>query len=171
MTIYFADGTSQATAGEGKVVQVVYAIKDDTSSITVGSQYDGNLWSGPSITMSNSSNKVLILGSITLGLSSEQRADIKLYRGSTAIALGNASGSRYRATGATNSYVCYYAADASISHLDSPGSGTHQYKIYGHCGAGGSGRTIYMNRTGCDVNNGEYARYSSSLVLMEISNS
>tara|TARA_B100001113_G_scaffold320239_1_gene289367 strand:- start:554 stop:1060 length:507 start_codon:yes stop_codon:yes gene_type:complete len=165
MPIEYGDGSD---SNAGRVVQVVYGIKDDTSSISVSGSGSGNLWSGPSITMSDSNNKVLILGSITLGLSSEQRADIILYRGSSALALGNSSGSRFRATGATNSYVCYYAADASISHLDSPGSGTHQYKIYGHQGAGGGGRTIYMNRTGCDSNNGEYSRYSSSLVLMEI---
>ena len=91
MPIEYGDGSD---SNAGRVVQVVYGIKDDTSSISVSGSGSGNLWSGPSITMSDSNNRVLILGSITLGLNSEQRADIILYRGSSALAIGNSSGSR-----------------------------------------------------------------------------
>ena len=168
MGVEYGDGTD---SNLGRIIQVVSENKVGTASVSLGGGADGIIWSGPSITMSDSNNKVLVIAHVTLGLNSEQRADAKLVRGSTDLAIGSSSGSRYRSTAATNSYVCYYASTCGIVYLDAPGSGTHQYKISVHQGAGGGGRTVYLNRTGCDTDNSEYSRYSSTITAMEVAHS
>ena len=63
MTIYFADGTSQATAGTaGKVLQVVSSTKTSEYVEDIGGgNYGSDMGLNASITPASSSNKVLII--------------------------------------------------------------------------------------------------------------
>ena len=53
-----------------------------------------------------------------------------------------------------------------MSWLDSPGAGTHQYKIQWQAEVGSTG---YMNRTGTDGNSNVLSSLPSTLTVQEIS--
>ena len=110
MTIYFADGTSQATAGTaGKVLQVVYG--QFNSFKTNG----GTSWSeilNVSITPSSSSNKVLIRTHGGVGANGNNTyAMHRLLRGSTDL---------------TSSYEGYGTGSQEASWSDWVGKGVHR---------------------------------------------
>ena len=157
------------TNGGGSIIQVVQETKTDTASVTGGTFGDVGL--SATITPKFSSSKILVM--IQATISSSVGFDIKarLMRGSTPIHIADAAGSRPRATvNITQTYhsTNYYNCDqAIINYLDTPGAGTHTYKIQF---ASYSTYVLYINRTGSDLNTAEYdGRTASSIILMEVS--
>ena len=93
MTINFSDGTTIDGGSDiGKILQVQSTTKTSTFS-TTGSSVDVT-GLNVSITPSSSSNKVLVHTQITM--SGTDNGYARLLRGSTAIAIGDADGSRSR---------------------------------------------------------------------------
>jgi len=158
MTIYFGDGTSQATAGGGKILQVVSSFKNDRTSTTSQSFIDIGL--SASITPSSSSNKVLIIWDINAGKSAGV-GHINLVRGSTAIAQPDGSQSQ---SSSKQIYHQSHGAHVNVSacFLDSPSTtSSTTYKIQIRCEAD---TTFTINGWYSGVN----YRSASSITLMEV---
>ncbi len=166
MTIHWGDGTTtDSHPSGGKIQQVVAATKTDTATTTNSSFHDISGMS-VNITPSSSSNKILIM--VSIRTTSNNHSSCRLLRDSTAIAIGDSSGSRTRAsTGeAYDLGNSYRSQDTSIHWLDSP-STTSQitYKMQWKST---SGVTVYINRIRNDSDNAAYSRAASSIVVMEV---
>ena len=172
----FIEGTVPSTVapGAGKVLQVVTAIKTDTTSSASLSMVDISSLS-VSITPSSASNKILVMCSFCWGADNNSSPKFQLSGGNTSTYVGAAAGSRQR--------VAYFAADdyfngaslagnetafmAFLNYLDSPATtSSTTYKLQGSTDNNGS---FYINRTGADVDSsGEGGRSASSITVMEI---
>lgn len=154
---------SWASVSSGKVLQVVQTVKSDTFSAASTSFVDITGYAA-TITPSSSSNKVLVIVEAKLSNSSLDSSMLLLLRGSTAIYVGDASGSRVQASGTTNfskdgieTVMCVF--------LDSPATTSGvTYKTQIRSNAG----TAYLNRSAPDSSSAVYARTASSITLVEI---
>ena len=151
------------------IKQVIQVIKTDTASVTGGTFADVGL--SATIQPSSSSSKVLILVQANISSSDGYSAKARLMKGNGEIYVGDAAGSRPRATAeSTGTYSTALAANASqvnMIFLDSPGTNQSlQYKIqYAAYGP----KIAYINRSGQDSNNTGYdARTASSITLIEV---
>ena len=178
----FATGITEAEiktllniGAPGKVLQVVSVTKTDTFTTTSETMVDiTNL--SQAITLSNASNKVLVLFNLSLGSMDDNFGYYNLVRGTTDIYIGDAASNRLRTTG------MFYPPRSSISnggnegiteqmsaqYLDTPGSvGPHTYKIQVRCATAG---TITVNRSYRYNDGTTYDPTTpSSITLMEIS--
>jgi len=151
----------------GKIGQVISTTKTDTFS-TASTTFVDITGLSVSITPTSATSKILIHINLVKGTNANDQSAFKLVRGSTDIAIGDADGSRTRAT--LPSYTGN--ADASpqytslaMTHLDSPSTtSATTYKIIGRTNSG----TIYVNRSATDANSSSYYRGVSSLTVMEV---
>jgi hypothetical protein len=153
----------------GSVLQVVSTTKTDTFTTTSTSPVDITGLS-VSITPSNSSNKILITGSVCYGQSTAipYLIGFLLVRNSTNICIADAAGSRGRLTfGAQGVYSTDNTVFAPINFLDSPATtSATTYKIQVQAE---SPQTVYINRGG--ESDGDVAitgRFTSTITVMEI---
>lgn len=165
-----------AGASGGGIIQVVSVTKTDAS--TESSNSTETLIPGleATITPRSANNKVLVqvvLHCMVAGSFGGQYAVIK--RGSTNIAIGDAAGSRNRATLSLqapqfNSNVSsnsFGPGCATLIYLDSPATtSATTYGLY-HADANGT-NNLYVNRSLSDSNNNGYNRVASSITLMEV---
>lgn len=155
-------GTSAVSAG--KVLQVLSTIKTDTASLASTTFGDISGLS-VSITPSSSSSKILVsavIHAVAVGVNTHPY--LRLLRGSTDIAQGDAAGSRVRVTSTTYTELF---APATIIFLDSPSTTSSvTYKIQWASSA--SGQTIVLNRSGGDTDSAERARSISTITVMEV---
>jgi hypothetical protein len=147
------------------VKQVQSATKTDVFTTTTASTWFDITGLSASITPSSASSKILVLVSLTVG-SDGHNATARLVRGSTAIAIGNSSGSR------TPSSVGDYYDNASVSrtysimYVDSPSTtSSTTYKIQGFQDIAG---TYTVNASYNDVDATYTFRSVSSIILLEI---
>jgi len=166
-----ATGLKWATPASPKILQVVSATKTDTSTTTSQTFVDISGLS-LSITPTSATSTILIQWSTTLGaVGNASGANVRLMRGSTAIGIGDAAGSRPRVTGG------FYPGDVAAPNniatvagmfLDSPATtSATTYKIQ-FCNANGSS-TVCVNRTDGDRNTAGYdPRAISSITVMEV---
>jgi len=151
----------------GKILQVIQTTKTNSFTTTTTSYSDITGMSA-NITMTNASNKVLVMVQQQI-MSDDAGTGIKIVRGSTDIFLADASGSRARHT-VTGDYASgsgenqYSGGGSFICHLDTPGAGTHTYKV--QCMTRGG--TIYVNRTKRDSDDTNASRSTSSITLQEV---
>jgi len=160
-----ASGAARANFGAGAVLQVASTTKTDTFTTTSTSFTDVTGLS-VSITPSSASSKILVMcnvnGSVT---GSTFKAGLRLLRDSTAISIGDASGSRSRGFGQLSA-PSYQMLSSSITFLDSPSSTssiTYKIQLLSQ-----SGSTAVINRTGDDADQAETLRTVSSITVMEI---
>ena len=120
------------------------------------------------ITPSSSSSKILVLfGIFGSNSSSGSRWAVRMIRGSSAIAIGDASGSRSRVTGTSETsggggnMKCF-----SGNHLDSPS--TTSATTYKFQAAAIDGNTVQINKSVADSNSSSYARTASYLTVIEV---
>lgn len=152
-------------AGGGKVLQVVSTNKTDTFSTSSTSLTDLTGLS-VSITPSSASSKILVFTSInySIGVTVGQ-AYFQLLRGATAIAQGDAAGSRSRTTSQGGPAYTYLMTNYSLQFLDSPATtSTTTYKIQTRV----TNATCYVNRTEDDTDSAVYPRGISTITVMEI---
>ena len=117
------------------------------------------------VTMSASTNKVLVMAQIFVSGDSNSEVGLSLYRGSTQIYLGD-TGSAVECSvpaGMLWSSGSWQGNSACITFLDTPGTGTHTYTV--RIGGNGSS-TIYVNRTGRNGTSDPLG--ASSITLMEV---
>ena len=164
-----ADGTIATTATAGKILQVVQTVKTDTFSASHGSTVDITGLS-VSITPSSSSNKVLVTYDTNVSMANgSYHAHIFLVRGSTKIYLGDAEGSRTRASNFVisgndgNGGIYYYPVHGEF--LDSPATtSATTYKIQ----LLGQNNTMYVNRTQYDSDATGVNRIVSQITVKEV---
>ena len=160
-----------ATAGGGKINQVLQTVKTDTFSTTSTSDFDITGMS-INITPSASNSKILILANLNSSSSDyRQAAWISIVRDSTQLYRGNADGSRRRATwgygdaGSNQDEQKYTTNLMAFQYLDSPNTVSQvTYKLAAIIDA----YTFYVNRTAEDGNSITYARVPSSITAMEV---
>jgi len=172
-TLDIASGATLDTTGAtvsglttGKVLQVVQAVKTDggstnsTSYVTTGLEV--------SITPSATSSKVLVIANPVLSGGSVSNVTSQLWRDSTAIILGDTSGSKNRASsGWLYVYSAYQGTAVPVVYLDSPSSTSAiTYKIVYKSSS--SSYSAYINESENSADNSGYSRGASTITAMEI---
>jgi hypothetical protein len=170
----------QTTAGKpilnstGSILQVVRTIKTDTFTLSSATFTDVTGLSA-TITPTSTSNNILVivsLGAVGNGDTGSQphTSIFRILRGSTAIGVADAAGSRPQSNFRTSSaYNTDHAHSYHCTLLDSPSTtSATTYKLQMATQESGTG---CINRTRVDSDGtGIYqARSSSSIILMEIS--
>jgi hypothetical protein len=174
LTLPDATGTLDRTNRAGNVLQVVSTTKTDTAS---GSNLmSSGSWANVlqvSITPTSSSSKILIIYAIEFGGSlanGDSSVVSRLVRGSTAICIGDASGTRSRVTSGhrwPNGRADFYGT-FSQNFLDSPATtSSTTYSVQLACRGVGS-NTWYCNRSNDDYDTSEGSRSASTITVMEI---
>jgi len=160
--ITFPNSTVQASAG--KILQVVSTTKTDTYTQNSNTFTDITGYS-VSITPASSSNKILVMCTLNVCVVSGYNAIGRLMRDSTPIFIGDAAGSRPRASFQNTFLNTENVWTIPITFLDSPNttsSITYKFQVK-------SGVTIYVNRSIDDRNTSDYdARLASSITVMEV---
>jgi hypothetical protein len=159
-------GIAASSMPTGSVVQVVQTVKTDTYSAAPGAVWTDITGLSVAITPSSSSNKVMIFFSVhgaTPNLSY-----VRLVRNSTAIGVGDTSGSRVSCTVGNFSQT----GDANrtfqfgTNFLDSPATtSSTTYKLQVLCE---TTNTFYLNRTANDTDSTVGIRAISQITVMEI---
>jgi hypothetical protein len=176
LTLPASTGTILTTTSPktGNVIQVVQAV--ETATVSGTNLASSNSWGtalSASITPSSSSSKILVMYSLaaSYGATADPPICFRLARGSTAIFIGNAAGSRiqatigYMSTPDKNGMMCIAG-----SYLDSPSttsSTTYNAQLASR-GSGASSGPWYLNRGYDDTDVNERQRGASSIILMEI---
>ncbi len=162
-------GTIAAAAlPAGTVLQVVSTTKTDTFTGTSSTYID---LTGMSVTITprSASNKILVSYSVNRSASVAAQSSIQILRDSTAICIGDAAGSRTRATTApypSSADAISSSITSAMTFLDSPATtSATTYKLQTRSDAA---TTIYINRSGGDANNSDASRSASTITVMEI---
>jgi hypothetical protein len=158
----------------GKVLQVVQVAKTDTYGETIsGNTLSTTIVTGlqPSITPASTSNKILVMVTLSVGYASNSTGDslgFVIKRDSTAIGKGDSSGSRTSLTTASNFSSTFQLEDLSMTFLDSPSSTSSLTYGISLFNGSGSSRTCLLNRDDRNDDAAYAARGMSSITLMEI---
>ena len=164
--------TNASTTGfpAGSVLQVVQTAKTDTFSTTSTSFTDITGLS-VSITPTSSSSKILVMFNGMIGNSDATSSStiVRLVRNSTAICVGDASGSRTQASSASwtasGSVQDRIVGQMNNTFLDSPNTtSATTYKLQILAG----GLTAYVNRGGYDASEARVPVTASTITVMEI---
>ena len=152
--------------GAFRVLQVVSTAKTDTFSAT-STSYTDITGLSVSITPTSADSKVLVFCDMNISVSGDIAASFQLVRGSTAIALGDAAGSRTRATfGLSPAAAVANTVSGGFNFLDSPATtSATTYKVQLRSNSG----TVYINRTAADTDTSTFYRSISTITVMEIS--
>jgi len=164
------DGSAFVGIGGGKILQVVSTTKTDTFTTTSTSFVDITGFS-VSISPSSTTSKILVIFNVSVGADGGTNAPTaQIMRDSTAIAIGDAAGSRTRATS------LYYAGNGgganaqnnfSNNFLDSPNTTSSvTYKI--QVRSNSAAQTTAINRGTGDTDGASTARGVSTITLMEV---
>lgn len=157
MTIYFANGSTLTAGGAlGKVVQMI-----TNTSTTTHQQVNGtNTWTDVAptctITMSDSSNKVKVDVGAAVSTEWVGGTGYRLLRGSTVIV--NMAGYTWN-----NTRWQVHACPIN-GIIDTPGSGTHTYKVQ----IRSSRNTNFYWNMNQSSNLGNYSNQHASMTLLEI---
>ena len=157
---------------EHHIIQVLQTVKTDTFSDSVTATFEAVTGLSQAITLSNASNKVLVMVQLSaVNESSGGGGVASIFRGATNILVADTGLSNQLEGGVAFEQ---YNADADMppvtmfmQKLDVPGSvGPHTYAVY--VAGDATGNTIYVNRSESDSNNTYIQRTTSSITLMEI---
>jgi len=153
--------------GAFRILQVVSTAKTDTFT-TASTSYTDVTGLSVSITPSATSSKVLVLLNANIGNTNATGAKdthIQLVRGATAIYIGDAAGSRTRATYGSQAAAAGIMQGSAV-FLDSPNTtSATTYKVQMRV----QGDTGLLNRNGVDTDNANFPRTASSITVLEIS--
>ena len=153
----------------GCVLQVLSTTKTDTFTTSSAGPIDITGLS-VSITPKYATSKILVMFDVHI-VGNDSGTGLRLLRGSTNLALGDASGSRARMTAIgfysnATSPNYYSGGQTSMSFLDSPSTtSATTYKLQAQC-LSTNGININMSRY--DTDNGNASRGSSTITVMEI---
>ena len=174
MTIDSAGKPSFPNGGVGKILQIVQAVKTDTTSQS-SATYAAISGLQPSITPSSTSNKVLITIDLKLGHSNAGAdVNLQLFRSvggtETQICLGDTSRNRKRTffggqnTGQSDKTSVIPVSSTFLESTNTPSAVTYLVKWAIERG----GTYLYLNRSGLDTDNSTYFRAVSTITLMEV---
>jgi hypothetical protein len=153
--------------GTGAVLQVVQATKTD-SFTTTSTSFTTPTGLSLSITPSSISSKILIFANIGFEVSGDAgHGYASIFRNSTDIFIGDASGSKPRVTFAQNNSGGNGTVAFSMMYLDSPN--TTSSTSYSINVKSSNGTTVYVNRSVRDNDASAFdGRTVSSIIAMEI---
>jgi len=167
-TTFLRGDNAWASAGGGKVNQVVSVFKADTFSTSSTSMTDVTGISA-AITPSASDSKVLITVSMALGGAGGYLYSLRLKRVLNSVTtypgVGTAAGSRTPSFYSSASAANYAPWSINFTFLDSPTS-TLESTYNVQCMVEGS--TFYVGRSFTDTDSALYGRMGSTITLMEI---
>jgi hypothetical protein len=151
----------------GKILQVVSTTKTDTFTTTSDTPVDVTGLS-LSITPSSATSKVFIIANCVISNTDVFRAAfIRLVRDSTAISIGDAAGTRPRASGGSETPEGFWAIGYTPLILDSPNTTSAvTYKVQLWRGTSG---TAVLNRAGDDTDGQRRGRFASTITAFEVS--
>ena len=160
--------TNSGTAtgfGGGKVLQTIMVEKTDTYTQTASSF---TLITGLAVTITPSatSSKILITGMVNVSGNSTYASFTRLMRDSTVINIGDAAGSRQRASHKSRVESLTNVMCKPLSFLDSPS--TTSAVVYSVQGWAESGNTFCVNRSKVDTDAANHGRYASQIIVQEI---
>jgi len=164
-----SSGLVKAAGGGGKIGQVLNMRLTSIVEESAPTSFTDIAGLTLAITPTATSSKILFMFDICCGTNTiDYRFTIRVLRGSTVIAQGDAASARTRSSFA--SQTCY-SNNRNTTHsdtqfiLDDPSTTSAvTYKL--QCKMGGS--VFYLNKMGEDTDNADVGRGSSSLTLMEV---
>ena len=165
----YRDGSGAWVAlGSSPIIQVVSTAKTDTFTSSSGTFVDVTGLS-VTITPTSATSKVLVQLSVNGNGGTASSSMIgRLLRGATAVAIGDAAGSRERATFGNS--IAVGSSDIlnnAVTFLDSPATtSATTYKI--QVKSDSSPNLVYINRSSNDGDNINRARTLSTITVMEI---
>ena len=162
-----------AVSRSGGILQVVSTTKTDTfsASVAVGGLVSVTGFSA-SITPRSTSSKILVFVAIDGSASTaDGHVTFRLMRDASPVGVGDTAGSR---TSLTASQTPAYASDntavanAMKQFLDTPATtSTTTYSVEIHNSTSGT-QTLYVNRSGADIDAAQRVRTVSTITLMEV---
>ncbi len=157
-TLSYSDATS------GSVLQVQSTTKTDTFS-TTSSTYVDITGLSVSITPTSTSSKVFVMVCVFGDHNNLDSGMVQLLRDSTAISIGDAAGSRSRASTISSNFESNRPMTGALNFLDSPSTtSSTTYKLQLRVTSG----TAFINRSSADTDNSAHMRAVSSITVMEI---
>lgn len=169
-----ADGSttiSNLSGGVGKILQVVQTVKTDVFSQTsVGQGTFTNAILSATITPTSSSNKILIIASLSISMNNDNRCGLGIFRGGSIIsgATGDADNSNSRVAVSSFLSSTSYQVNMNVNFLDSPSTtSATTYDIRGIHGRN-STATFYVGRESTTATSSDRMRSAQFLTLMEV---
>ena len=159
------DNFTFAASGGGLIAQVVSTNLPSTFS-TTSTSYTDLTGLSVSITPTLATSKIMVWVNLQASVSADIGVMFQLVRGSTAIDIGDAAGSRTRAS---FSYIQndtgLQQGNLGLNFLDSPATtSATTYKIQMFVNSG----TAYINRGGTDTDASNRGRTASNITVMEV---
>ena len=166
-----ANGTLlTSNSSTGKVINYAQTLKKDTASASVAQGAISGALISLDYTAASTSNKLLLSYNCNIGINTSVNCYAYLYiGGSVSTIIGDAGGgNQKRATATSQGVGSWKAMTHSFQTLiDNPATSSTTYDIrFGH-GNNGT-QTIYINRDADDGNYEYYARFASSLTILEL---
>ena len=165
-----AVGAGKVASGVGgKILQVVSTDFSTTFSSTSPETFADISGFSRTITCSATSSKVLVMVSVNYKGPDSNDTFLRLVRDTTAIAIGDAAGSRTRCWFELDRYSSSYTHGgvATLNYVDSPSSTSElNYKL--QIGGTSDSSQIYFNRSSGDGDTAGQSRGYSSIICMEI---
>ena len=181
LTIAPEDGTSNETvsipsAGVGKILQVMQAVKTDTFNTSSNGTFVDVSGLSVTITPTSASSKFVLLASLVISADYNANPCLRFSGGNSGNYVGDARGSRRRVAwsggddwfnGSSSTVSSQMAFTAQLSYVDSPATTNEiTYKVQAMGDANGG---IYINREPSDPDSsGEGFTTASSLIIMEV---
>ena len=163
---------SFASVAAGKLLQIQQTAKTDTYSASIGKHEFSGAAISVNITPANSSNKILLIANLTIGLASDNDIGFAFFKAGSVItgATADASGSaaRIHAQGWSGSFEQQHTIMGI--YLDTAG-GTSQITYdcrLRHGNNSTSGHSIYLNRDGYNNTGDMDANAMSTLTAIEV---
>ena len=169
-TTQYFDGASWKTLGPSGVIQVKAALKTDTFSTNAQNSWTDITGLSVSITPTSTSNQIVVVSTVsgtgyTVGIAG---IALKLVRDTTTIAVGDAAGSRIRATSTVANVGNGVANPYSMSAIDSPATTSAvTYKVQAWNDSPGN-VNFFCNRSVTDSDNASHFRTSSCIIVYEV---
>tara|TARA_R100000231_G_scaffold27686_2_gene24714 strand:- start:198 stop:734 length:537 start_codon:yes stop_codon:yes gene_type:complete len=161
------------SGASGGIIQVVSFTKTDTFSEDVAQgAFSGDTGLNVTITPSSSSSKILILASVTMGCSNDNRNAITLFKGSSAIdaARGDTNSSNQRVSSSAFNTSTSHTSHITLNYLDSPNTtSSTTYGIRLSHGRNGNSANVFLNRASSESTGNDRMRAASFITAMEVS--
>ena len=166
-----ADGSttiSNLSGGVGKLLQIQETVKDDTTSATAVDTWEDISGLSVTITPASASNKILVLATVNVAISSGTYYALRLEKAGSAIFVGASPGNRSACfAGKYDTGSNYVIHTDNLNFTDTAGgTSAITYNIAWYNPYGSS--TRYLNRTADDGNYDYRYRTASSITVMEI---
>ena len=165
--LQFYDSAAWQVVGGARIGQVVSTAKTDTFT-TTSTTFTDVTGLSVSITPTLATSKIFVLVMLTgQGLSGTAALQGRLMRDSTAIAIGDAAGSRARVSLGNLDASGSSQLSSPIMFLDSPATtSSTTYKVQILCNQ--TPNTVFVNRSSSDTDSAQLGRGISTITVMEV---